>query len=329
MSDILARIAERQIEITAQIAALVAERDELDAAQRVFARLSVEAHPKGAADGESPSPVADGQPAHNAGGDNEEVARTVTGFETAPQSDGEGRVKMENMAAGADAGPGADSVALRSDVEPVAPHSPEQAHEVTASRARKPSPEQSEAEPVRQAGGGTSRRGPHRDPNSLLGRVRAYMAEHPATTMRECADALGAPYEKVKNTASGFVAFLPAKRGPNENTVRRRPSLPPEAKDAPVASEPPKPVLASPELTGGQAGGDQRAALSGKRFWLVDDKNRYLNRFGTGFTDDRRNAWDGNERQLAGIRRSVAIARDLREKPVTKDIAVPVNREVA
>jgi hypothetical protein len=160
---------------------------------------------------------------------------------------------------------------------------------------------------------------------SLRSRIEALRAEHPNWTLDQAVEHLDAK----RSSLTAYAAVLGFK-WPRSAPSAQKPAEPVSSPDEPSpAPEPERPPAVKSEPAN-EAPGDTRAAVSGKRFWLVNDAGLYLNRFGTGFTADRRNAWDGNEKQLAGIRRSYLIARDLREKPVTKELPpAPVNREVA
>ena len=59
----------------------------------------------------------------------------------------------------------------------------------------------------------------------------------------------------------------------------------------------------------------------GELFWLRDLDGRYLDRFCTGMTRDRRAAWTGTAQQLTGCRGRFDVARELHEMPVETQTA--------
>lgn len=194
MTSFIAKVRERRAEITAQIAALVAERDELDAVDRVYVRLSGDG-----ADiaGDEPADhfpdagkmVAADQSTGNVDGS---AGRSHSGLELSTESPASAPVDTNSQAkvstgnggsnAPLDSAPasgeasrlsgGSGTAAPNSNLQHDAgdradtdPHSlvgssnsPEGASDVAADRARKPSVDPG-AEPVRQAGGNASASG--------------------------------------------------------------------------------------------------------------------------------------------------------------------------
>lgn len=158
-------------------------------------------------------------------------------------------------------------------------------------------------------------------PDSLASRIRAYMADHPGATCGDCAEALGESYDRVWQNGRRIVDFAKRRRG-------RKPKPPQLAAEPPkpVEAPAPKPTLVPPPA----AKSEQRRPGStivrrdpvvpkGRQFWLKNDDGQYLNRYCSGFTRDRREAWSGNQDQLAACRRVYPLAIDLREQPVEKE----------
>lgn len=140
-----------------------------------------------------------------------------------------------------------------------------------------------------------------RNPDSLLSRIRAYVADHPDATAPEIARALDARTQSVRNAV--------AKSG-----IKLKLAMPGRARKAEPTPDPapaPEPPAAPPA--------HRVTYPKGKLFWLKNDDGQYLNRYVSGFTRDRREAWTGTEQQLAGCRRNYEIARALREVVVEKE----------
>ena len=164
-----------------------------------------------------------------------------------------------------------------------------------------------------------------RQPESLLSRIRAHIADHPDASSVDCAAALGTTVEKVRNSIKGSgVVLAPAKRGPNSAA---HPAPQPQDRAAAPAQPPAPSSPARTNVSSIATGRTSPSAIvtkpvhrpSGARFHLRDDAGRYLRFDCMDMTDDRARAWIGDERQLAGCRRAFSLAADLREVPVPKE----------
>jgi hypothetical protein len=153
---------------------------------------------------------------------------------------------------------------------------------------------------------------------SIASRLRALNAEHPELTTREVSERLGLTLAQVRtNSHVHGLKWAPAEPArarspapaPEPAPQPERPSAPARA---PIAAQPPGSVSAVVSTP-------MRRAQRGQQFWLRNEAGEYLNRYCTGFTRDRREAWSGSQDQLAACRRTFAIARDLAERPVERE----------
>jgi hypothetical protein len=161
----------------------------------------------------------------------------------------------------------------------------------------------------------------------LQERVAELHMQHRDWSDEEIAAAIGKSNGYVRATAHRLGLVLPSRKRPV--TVAQKPVEPVFAPDEPSPTPKPErrpavksePAIDTPRIP---------RPLSGSKFYLVNDKGEYLNRFCAGFTTDKRTAWIGTEQQLTACRRNFDIARDLTERAVTKELPpAPVNREVA
>jgi hypothetical protein len=170
--------------------------------------------------------------------------------------------------------------------------------------------------------GGGQKRG-----RSLTDLVIDLHARHPFWMSSRIAQEIGCTPQAVRNIAKKeSIDLRPVKARPE---VSPKPAQPVSALDEPSPTPKPEtPPAAMPEPAIDRPRIPR--PLSGSKFYLVNDKGEYLNRFCAGFTTDKRTAWIGTEQQLTACRRNFDIARDLTERAVTKEQQpVPVNREVA
>jgi hypothetical protein len=143
---------------------------------------------------------------------------------------------------------------------------------------------------------------------TLKDRVIALHKQHPELTKREAARHLGAPRGSV--AAYSWALGLHWAAG--------RPGRPPRvAEPAANDSAPARPMLRNPfaPLEDDEEPRKIRRPQS-EIFWLRDADGRYLDRYCTGMTRDRRAAWTGTAQQLVGCRRKFEIARELHGVPV-------------
>ena len=148
---------------------------------------------------------------------------------------------------------------------------------------------------------------PQNERVTLKDRVLALYREHPELTKREAARHLGAPHGSVAAYSWGLGLKWAAGR-------RGRPCV-----TAPAASEgaPARRTLRNPfALIEYDEEPRKIRRPRGELFWLRDLDGRYLDRFCTGMTRDRRTAWTGTAQQLIGCRGTFGLARELREMPV-------------
>ncbi len=144
---------------------------------------------------------------------------------------------------------------------------------------------------------------------TLKDRVLALFKEHPTLTKREAAKHLGAPRGSV--AAYSWALGLQGAAG--------RPGRPPRDATPAVGA---RAHAAHPKLRNPFAlleDDDEPREIrrpKGQVFWLRDAEGRYLDRYCSGLTRDRRAAWTGTARQLAGCRRTFELARELREMAV-------------
>lgn len=348
MTSFIAKVRERRAEITAQIAALVAERDELDAVDRVYVRLS--------GDG---ADIAGDEPAdQSAGNVDGSAGRSHSACYLSTESPASVPVDT-NSNLQHDAGDRADTD----------PHSlvgssnaPEGASDVAADRARKPSVDPG-AEPVRQAGGnasasGKSAGGAGASPAApraatgarLIDKLTALHAEHPDWTAGQFHAAMpGTNYNSVSTMLT--IVRKAASREPVQPVPEPEASEPaPEPERQPAVTAEPAaahPADSEPETIPSflpsrapiavRPSGSSSAVITkpmahapkGTLFYLCDDEGRYLHGSCTGMTTDRTYAWQGSAEQLFNCRKKFPLARDLSERVVSKDMPAPINREVA
>lgn len=375
MTSFIAKVRERRAEITAQIAALVAERDELDAVDRVYVRLSGDGADIAGDEPADHFPDAGKMVAANNSPEASGTAREAPGG-SAP-SDGIADLSQPVEDQLRDGGPVAGSADLRAAQDgaqhaprsnlqhdagdradpdphslvgssnspegafeevggfPVAatPHNVEQPGDTKATREANPGTSSASSDVTagetatfshatgKSAGGaGASPAAP-----SLRQRIEDLHKAHPEYTARQAIEALGCK----QSSLTDYSAMLGIK-WTRERAAAAEPAQPDPEPEAPEPTpEPERPPSATPEPANDIASADRPMRPSGRQYWLVNGAGEYLNRYCLGFTRDRREAWSGSAMQLVACRRKFEIARDLSDKPVEKEQAAPINREVA
>lgn len=155
-------------------------------------------------------------------------------------------------------------------------------------------------------------------------KIEALLKQHPDWTSVDLSAELGISVEHVNSAARKRSISIPRKpRGAVAVAEAREesspPTPPPEPERPPAPSVPPPRAVDDDEIIPPEPRRITRP--KGKLFWLRDTDGRYLDRFCSTLTRDRKAAWVGTEAQLAGCRRNFAIARDLREQVVEKEPA--------
>lgn len=357
----ISAIRDRRAEITAQIAGLVAERDDLDAAERALLRLGFS---------DSAVPTKDNPRPMEGAADSGEVSTDLAASNIAPVAMGEADA-VDLMAS-------ADLSQIGDDGSLAEPDAADQRAGEVGPETVGASPAQSSMSDEGQTTGKPAGSEGSAAP-TLADRLRKLNAAHPEFTVQQVARELGETFERVRNNSNahkirwssepvrsiglqdrvaelhmqhrdwtdadiaaaigksnGYVRataqrlglVLPSRKRPApvaETPVQASPE--PEAPEA--APEPESPPAIAPEPANDIAPAVHHARPSGRQFWLINGAGEYLNRYCQGFTRDRREAWTGNAMQLVACRRKFEIARDLSDKPVEKDLPVNVNREVA
>lgn len=157
-----------------------------------------------------------------------------------------------------------------------------------------------------------------RPEETLADKILAKLAERPGMTARELGDELDVTPARINTAAARAKITLQRLTAKERLHIQRSQKPAPAAKKvASIEAE----AVASPFAPVGDTAPKPVRRPKGKLFWLRSPEGLYLDRFCGKLVRDRREAWTGNEAQLAGCRRNYAIARDLVERPVEREPA--------
>jgi hypothetical protein len=311
-TSFIATIEAELASVRSRIAALEAEEADLEAAMRVFARLNEAnsaAHP--AADDEGAIPALKAEVASRAASADLSRAKPVVEA-VAGSAMSEGSAVAES------------------------PETAETGSRLDAGRTASATSEAMDATGGESAATSHATGKPGDAPNdaspapSIASRLRALNAKHPELTTRDVSERLGLTLVQVRTNS--HVHKLEWASGDRRRVSQRaaepvQPRSPaPAPEPSPQPERPPlqarAPVAAQPSGSGSAVvSTPMRRAPRGQQFWLRNEAGEYLNRYCTGFTRDRREAWSGSQDQLAACRRHFAIAVDLVERPVEREQA--------
>lgn len=158
---------------------------------------------------------------------------------------------------------------------------------------------------------------PNLRPGSRAAQILTAHTEHPEWNASDIARSIDMLASDVARIAKAKGIVLPKGKGgrrPNVSSAAQKPAV------APPAPEPVEP-LASPFAP---VGGEEPRRIvrpSGQQMWLRDENGAYLNRYCSGMTTNRKEAWTGTAKQAASCRANYLAAKGLKAAPVEKTTA--------